>query len=214
MIKTLLTLVCAFLLFSSSLCFAVVFDNLSPAGTEYNPWYTLGRGYTQGFAFKAINTESLTDIEIVLGNNPGGFGAGTGNPIIGLYNADSSWAKGVLLESWTVDHTSLTPTEGYKTKHVTTLTSISHAMLTAGSNYWIIGTNDLDTNTAWYLNNNLDYQSYYSQYSSFPSTITNALSGAFAVNAAPGSPVPEPTTIIMLGVGLAGIGFIRRRMQK
>ena len=215
--KFLLALVCAFLLLSSSLCFATSeFSNLSPAGTVYNPWYTLGMGYTQGFGFTANSTDNLNNIQIVLGNTY--WNHGNGDPIISLYSADSNWTKGTLLESWVVDHTTLAATEAndWDTTHVTTLTSISHAMLTAGSNYWIIGTNDADTNTAWYLNNLANYGMYYSLYGAGEGSISRALAGAFAVNASPftptPTPTPEPTTMLLLGLGLAGLAGLRKKI--
>jgi hypothetical protein len=45
-----------------------------------------------------------------------------------------------------------------------------------------------------------------------PNGITNL--GAFIVNSDPPEVVPEPSTFLLLGAGLAGIGFLRRRAKK
>jgi hypothetical protein len=204
---------------STSLCFAdtKVFSNLGLMYTDgsYEPWYSLGTvyGYTQGFGFTASSTVNLSAIKIVLGNI-----SGTGNPTISLYSGNADWGISDLLESWTVDHTLLTPTEGYNTKAVTTLTESGTITLTEGRNYWIIGGNDQSTNTAWYLAQPNDKdQPYYVKTKNGNGVISLPpqnyyFSGAFEVDGVGATPAPVPGALFLLGPALAGLVALRRHV--
>ena len=210
--KWFLLRLCVFVALACSWCQAgsIMYSNLGPAGTDYNSWYSIGSGWTQGFGFSPSSTATLGSIDIVLTKGYDNY-AGTGNPTIGLYTSDSTWAVGTLLESWTVPFATL---PGLTTDVVTKLNSTGDITLSQGSNYWIIGSNDSTTNTAWALGwpySSNAYGTYISNGFLYP----RAQQGAFAVeDKVPVSATPEPSSALLMSSMLGVFAAFRHRLRR
>jgi PEP-CTERM motif len=113
-----------------------------------------------------------------------------------------------VIESFNFTNLSTTAT-------VYTATSLLHPLLLANTQYWVVLTAaDLEnTVRAWNWNDQgiighvaAKWPPDYPTWREFPHETTPALS----VNA---SSVPEPSTILLLGAGLAGVGLLRKRFK-
>ena len=211
--------ICLFGLFvlAGSLCHAgvVVYSNLGPPGTDYLGWYTIGSGYMPEFGFSPTSTVTLTTIDIALTQSPSA-GNGTGDLTIGLYNADSNWAVGTLLGSWTIPYASLPAYDPNTdtTELVTSLAATGNVTLTQGNNDWLAGSDDDSTMASWCLSPTT--HGPYEHGLDDATLILTATQGAFDVVGTEGSlpsSVPEPSSLLLCGAALmAGVVRARRKV--
>ncbi|MGO9137210.1 MAG: PEP-CTERM sorting domain-containing protein [Syntrophales bacterium] len=203
---------CGLFLLASSWCYAAAYSNLGPGGTyNQSSGWTIGYpgvGFIQGDQFSPTATATLSDIEIALS-----YISGTGSSYVTLYN-DNSGLPGSALESWTVTNSALLPVFGNSATALYTLTSVVNPLLNAGTEYWLIASADSAVWDAW----NQTSPGVYSNHYCTPGTDCGGgpifsggqwVMGAFEIN---GARVPEPTTMLLLGLGLIGLAGVRRKL--
>ena len=157
-----------------------------------------------GFTFTAANSGVVESIDVAVSTYSGSSPAAM---TFGLYT-DVNGAVGSLLEEITVNALQLFGTGSVETGIAAGTTSMS-----AGTAYWLMAYSA--ASTVWNSNNTGDvlnqaysttgfggtlaYYDNISEPDPFPSV-------GFRINA-----VPEPTTLVLMGLGLAGIGWKRRK---
>lgn len=124
---------------------------------------------------------------------------------------DASGQPGSVIESWTfTNQTSIEP-------RILVGTSTTHAVLDPGTLYWLVAsTPDGESWIGWLKSSptvlgthgrNLDSSGW--------EIYTNITQGAFRINATPvevpPEPVPVPGAAFLAGIGMALVGYIRRR---
>jgi PEP-CTERM motif len=133
-----------------------------------------------------------------------GMGVVEGNPpqtvAFDLY-ADSGGIPGVLLESFSV-----VVNNAFGTLATSTGTTLGTTQLTIGDEYWLIANRSSEPPVVWNFNSIADSGLFVDNGSVQLGTYTL---GTFRINAA--NAVPEPTTLALLSLGLAGLGFSRRK---
>ena len=80
----------------------------------------------------------------------------------------------------------------------------------------IFGTASFDDSILQFYNYNgqsVDVEGQYYLYFN-PSHVNNGEPGSFGIRQVATTSVPEPSTILLLGAGLAGVGILRRRFKK
>jgi hypothetical protein len=136
--------------------------------------------------------------------------SGTNEVHLSLVNDDQGVPLGSTLESWTfIDEMG---TFNTATIPILTAGSITHPTLTAGTPYWLVASAPVsDTSAVWNFNPISDSgpRSFSTDGGSTWSASTDNIQSVFRVNS-----VPEPSTVLLLGAGLAGVGIMRRKFKK
>ena len=156
---------------------------------------------------------SLTQIEIALSL----FGGGTNSALVRLLN-DSGGLPGGSIDSW-----GLGPLPGFgfpglvsTIQSSQTISGIAGITLSGGTQYWLAAfPGDPSTQATWNLNTT-GASGPFAVSTNDGSTwrSDNSTLGAFAVYGNPVSGVPEPSTMLLLGTGLAGLFVCRRRAAR
>jgi hypothetical protein len=185
---------------------AVIFDNFGPGDT-----YNTGVGWTisssgsspghwdQGDAFTPLGSDYRLDtIELAMW-----LATGTNELDVWLMS-DSSGKPGAVIESFYFNGV-MQPAPG----SVLLANSVLNPVLLAGTQYWLVAsTPGPDTWAAWNKNSTGDTGPH-AQWVGGPWGVANDTAGAFRISGT----VPEPSTLLLLGSGLAGLGFVRRRLK-
>lgn len=189
----------------------ILFNDYGPADT-----YTSGVGWSvnsnfeQAFGFTPLVTEAVSSVDFGLSL---GLPVGTNSVVIDLMT-DNDGSPESVLERYTFVN-QMAPF-GSQNAPLSS-TSVAHPVLVAGTHYWMVALPGAsDTHAIWNNNN---------QGAIGPRTVTNdggitwnnegpSTLGAFEVFGSPTSPVPEPSSIALLGMGIAGLGIARWRKRK
>lgn len=186
----------------------VLYSNLGP-GNSYNPgvgWTIMGPAGAESYAQFALFTPTaggdVAQIDVALRTV-----AGNGSAVVSLWT-ESGGLPGVLLGSWFV--TSTVNFGGCC--DVTSATGITGVTLTGGQSYALLldtfGSNWL----AWNFNNQgVVGEMGHSKDGGGSWTTRQDYLGAFAVYAGDETAVPEPSTLLLAGVGLIGLFAWRTR---
>ena len=160
-----------------------------------------------GNSFTLDSPATVTDAVLALG-----FADGVNNPLSVYIESDNSGLPGGILATLTQDGTiSATNTGGL----VTFDCSGVSCDLAAGT-YWLVAANsDPNSIYGWFFNNvdappNIAFKYVGGDWGHLPGT-----EEAFQINGTPaeGSAVPEPSSFLLFGSGLAGLaGMLRRKL--
>jgi hypothetical protein len=195
----------------------VIFSNLVSGGSLVtNGGFGIGPGIPgDGVALAAqfipSSTSIFTSATLPLGSN-------VGTPMADVFlMTDASGVPGTILESF-ITNTGLSTTTG----QFFTLNSVLNPELMGGTPYWLAVTAvDSSSNVSWRRDSGTDINSASNLAgsdtgSSGPWFLISAgavARPAFQVNGTP-VPTPEPNTLLLLAIGLAGLVFIARSTRK
>ncbi|SPP99681.1 exported hypothetical protein [Candidatus Sulfobium mesophilum] len=193
----------------------ILFNNFG-AGDTYDTsfgWTVSGSTsqnpqFEPAMSFTPSTTAHLSSIDFVTS-----MLSGTNEVMLSLVNDSGGAPLGLALESWTFINQMGTLGSN---PSVLTADSVVHPLLDVGTTYWLVASPPVsDTWAGWNFNSigdtgtvlfSLDGGAGWGTLG-YTEPITR---GVFRVNS---TAVPEPSTFLLLGAGLAGVGLLRRRFK-
>jgi hypothetical protein len=182
---------------------AIIFSNLGPGDTYSFPQFTLGNGFTQGDAFQvAANDFILERVELAVGLVQGP------NELDVWLMSDNGGEPGAVIETF---HFSNVMGPAGAANPLLSADSVSHPILTAGFQYWLVGDTAVATIAQWNVNSIADSGPHALRTFGGPWTITGDQRGAFRIS---GTAVPETGTLTLFTVAMGGLLLCARRRPR
>jgi len=190
----------------------IIYNTFGPGDTFNSPGWTISNqsdttpNFDQGDAFIPDASYRLDTIELAFS-----LVRGTNTLDVWLMS-DSGGKPGAIIETFQfINQMSSIPLRG-----IISGTSTLHPLLEANTQYWLIASVPVSGTLApWWmspsgegLHADREDLGPWSVFNTSRSDLEKQ--GAFRIN---GTPVPEPSTILLLGAGLAGVGILRRRFK-
>jgi hypothetical protein len=171
-------------------------DGLTKFGAPYNVFDSFSTG-PSGF--------NLADVKLLLEGAPTSPGSFTA----AVYS-DSSTKPGALL--YTIG--TLSDSALSSSLSVVDFTLASPDYLAANTRYWLVLNTTNNSSASWGWSYDQSALGVAGEYLGHGSVVSSNINGPYQMELSGSSAVPEPTTMLLLGLGLIGVAGVRRRIQK